>query len=415
MKNERDKNDITKLLFETDGMLTEFDALVLESGKDPETDGSYVVLDRTAFFPEGGGQSADTGMLILKDGSSVAVTDVRTVERQVRHFTDRPVGVQAAVHGVLDEKKRYAMMQEHGAEHLISGLIHNIFGYDNVGFHMSEEGSVIDINGKLTKEELSDIEQRANRIVFENVPVTISFPTPEEAANIDYRSKLDVTGNVRLVTIEGYDVCACCAPHVNSTGQFGVIKIKDSMPHRGGTRITMIAGERAYEDYEKLQADNAAIMKLLSAKRDKTAEYVEDLLDRYGALKEENVTLKKSMTALETEEILERIKNRKAPDSVPEVIFSVQKDPVGLRDLVNECTKAFDGIVCAFMGEEGDYRYIFSVCAGMAGTADLAALTKEFNESCSGRGGGSKVMVQGSCRTKKADIGKFFAGKFQKP
>ena len=415
MKNERDKNDKTELLYETDGMLTEFDATVIGTGTDEKNGADYAVLDRTAFFPEGGGQKADTGILTGPDGSRTAVTDVQTIEGQVRHFVDGKLTVGDKVHGSLDASQRFSRMQDHGAEHLICGLIHNEFGYDNVGFHMSEEGLVIANNGELSWDDLTRIEERANRIVFENVPITISFPSAREASDIQYRSKLDIEDNIRLVMIEGYDICACCAPHLDCTGRFGVIKIKDMMPHRGGTRITMIAGMDAYADYAMLHTDNSKIMALLSAGRDKTAGYVKDLMERYASLKEEYAMLKKSMTDIETEEVLKHIKERDEKDPSPELVFSRLKDPVGLRNLVNECTKVFEGTVCAFMEDEGSYRYIFAVCEKNAKSADLKGMVKAFNEACNGRGGGSGIMVQGSSQASRADIERFFSKMTIKP
>ncbi len=405
MKNERDKNGITELLYEHDGMLTEFDAKVVSSGKCEEGDGYYAVLDRTAFFPEGGGQDADTGELIRSDGQRIAVTDVQTVNGQVRHYVDKDIAAGESVHGCINAPVRFLRMQNHGAEHLVCGLIHSTYGYDNVGFHMTKEGMVIDINGPLSKEDLSDIEKRANRAVYENVPITVSFPTPEEAEKIPYRSKLDIENNVRLVTIEGYDVCACCAPHADSTGRFGVIKILGSIPHRGGVRITLVAGENAYRDYCMLHDDNAVIMELLSAGRDKTASYTVDLLERQSLLKEENKALRQKLTAIETEEVLSRIRAGNM-DQPYEVIFSDTDDMVQLRNLVNECTKIFDGIVCAFMGKDGDYRYIF---ACREGNDKLKSLTQDFNQKHSGRGGGSNIMVSGSSAAVRSDIEDYFS------
>jgi len=415
MKNERDKNGITELLYEHDGMLTEFDATVVECGRCAKCQKDYVVLDRTAFFPEGGGQDADTGELICDDKSTVSVTDVQTVDGQVRHYVDRCLQEGISIHGKIDKDIRYARMQNHGAEHLVCGLIHNLYGFDNVGFHMTGEGMVIDISGPLTKEQLADIEMRANKVVYENVPVTVSFPSALEAKKTDYRSKLDIEDNIRLVTIEGYDVCACCAPHLDSTGRFGVIKILGSAPHRGGTRITMIAGTDAYKDYVMLHNDNAKIMELLSSGRDHTADFVSDLLERYAALKEDMGQLRKKMAGIETGEALKRLKDRGSSDTVPELIFSESTDPVGLRNLVNECTKVFEGIVCAFLSEESGYRYIFSVCEKNVSEAGLQSLAKDFNEKCSGRGGGSNIMVQGSTKADRDHIEAYFAQKYQKP
>lgn len=406
MKNERDKNGKTELLYETEGMLTEFDAVVTEASS--ENGKNYVVLDRTAFFPEGGGQDADTGVLESCDAGTVKVTDVRTVDGTVRHYTDGAIPKNSIVKGKIDSEARFSRMQCHGAEHLISGIIHNMFGYDNVGFHTTKEGYVIDISGPLSDAQIREVEERANRAVFENVPVTISFPTFEEAMDIDYRSKLDISDNIRLVTIEGYDVCACCAPHLSSTGRFGVIKIIDSMPHRGGMRLTMIAGMDAYRDYAMLHDDNAKIMKLLSAPRTAAAEFTKDLAGRMTGLKEEINELKKKITALETGAALDLLAKRDEGDTSPYLVFSDCLDPVGLRELVNACTKKAPGIVCAFSGGDNAKRYIFAVGEDKKDRFDLLSLVADFNEKCCGKGGGSAVMAQGTCTMNRGLIESYF-------
>ena len=409
MKNERSKNKETVLLYETDGMLSEFDAVVIRSGTDEESGRSYVILDRTAFFPEGGGQQADTGILAAPDGRQTAVTDVRTEDGSVRHYIDGAIAEGVKVTGRTDAKQRFARMQNHGAEHLLSGLIHDRFGYNNVGFHMSDEGAVFDVDGPLDDDDINDIESRANDIIYENVPITISFPTPEEARQMNYRSKLDIYDDIRLVTIEGYDVCACCAPHLYSTGQIGIVKITDHMPWRGGTRLTMIAGRSAYMDYAALCTSNHEIMELLSAKRYKTAEFVRLDIERRNALKEENTILRKDLTDAIAANILDSIRNSGNDCHGARIIWENRLDNVGLRNLVNECTKEYGGIVCAFDGNDREgYKYIFAVCPDNAETADLKGFADDFNKACSAKGGGSNIMVQGSTRSKAAAINEYF-------
>lgn len=371
--------------------------------------GFGIILDETAFFPGGGGQEADTGIIEKGNGSIISVDRVQVTDGNILHITDAPIDAGEKVTGRVDVKTRLPRMQKHGAEHLICGLVHERFGYENVGFHMTDEETVFDVGGPLTKEEIRDIERRANEIIYENVPITISFPSAEEAADIKYRSKLDISEGVRLVTIEGYDVCACCAPHVASTGQIGVIKILSAMPHRGGMRMTITAGLDAYSDYFMLHEQNAVIMDILSAKRNLTAEYTKDMADRMAALKEENRKLKIKLTAMETERILGHIKSRDPKDSSPEVIFSDELDPKGLRDLVNSCTAVFDGIVCAFLFVDDGYRYIFAVREDFAKDYDIRSLSARLNEKLGGRGGGSEIMVQGNVGATRSRIEEFFA------
>ncbi len=408
MKNEREKNGQTELLYETDGLLTSADAVVIATGDDNGRE--YVVLDRTVFFPEGGGQCPDTGVLGTPAGN-VRVTDVQTVRGQVRHYTDSKIEEGAKVTCIIDADRRFALMQNHGAEHIISGIVNRLFGYDNVGFHMTESEAIFDLDGPLTDEQIRDVEERANRTVFADVPITIGFPSPEEAEGLQYRSKLDINENVRLVTIEGVDTCACCAPHLRSTGQIGVIKIVDAIPHRGGIRITMTAGINAYRDYSYLHDSNSEIMGILSSKRGETAGHVRDLTDRLMKLREDNTDLRRKVTKIVTESVISGIKEKDPDDGSTEPVFTEDLDPTGLRELVNECTKYSEGIICAFSGNDKDgYRYIFAVRASNAENAGLQEFTAGFNSGCSGRGGGSKLMTQGTCMAKRTEIERFLCG-----
>ena len=407
MKNERETNGQTQLIYETDGMCTEFEATVIGGGK--TDDGHFAVFDRTAFFPGGGGQQCDTGIVILPSGDEVSVTGAAIVEGEVRHFTDGPIPEGAKITGKVNAKIRYARMQNHGSEHLISGLIRSLYGFENVGFHMTENEVVIDAGGPLSEEQLRIVEERANEAVFKNVAFVISFPTAEEAAGIDYRSKIEGLDNIRLVTVEGYDICACCAPHVMSTGQLGVIKIISATPHRGGRRLIVTAGMNAYHDYVVLHDDNAKVMDILSSPRDKTAEFVKGMSDRLASEKAEITALRKELTSICIPMYVDKVRNMNVSDNEPALIFANMIDPVGLRNIVNECTKISRGIICAFLGDdENGYKYILAVNAEMSQTAGLKALAADFNNKCGARGGGSDIMVQGTCSKKREEIEKYF-------
>ena len=432
MKNERAKSDITKPLYETDGQLYDFTARVIDCVELKQDSGKKlygIVLDETAFFPEGGGQQADTGYfepvrelydnasdrLLQPEGSDdseqgadartaymMNVMDVQTDENGcILHYIDKPLAAGTVVTGHVDKDIRFARMQNHSGEHLVSGLIYSMFGYDNVGFHMLETGARFDCSGPLDSKQLDELEKAANRAIYENVPIKISYPDKAEAAGLEYRSKLDIEEGIRLVTIEGYDVCACCAPHLKSTGQIGVIKIIDAMPHRGGMRITMAAGMDALNDYCMLHNNNGKIMALLSSKREDTADYSKDFADRFQKLKEENAGLKKEMTAIITERVLEKIRSRKAEDTSVEVIFTEALDNTGLRNLINSCTEIFDGVVAGFMGNDAEgYRYILST----KGHKDIQEVNRAIIEKLSGRGGGNKQMIQGSLTATEVKI-----------
>ena len=271
---------MTTRLYDTDSHLREFTAAVLRC--EPAGARWRVVLDRTAFFPEGGGQPADTGAL-----NGAAVTDVQEESGEVAHYTDAPLEPGTTAHGVIDWGKRFRRMQAHTGEHIVSGLVHTHYGYRNVGFHLGDETVTMDYDGELTWEQLMEIERLANEAVWRDVPVRIEYPAPEALVKMTYRSKLDLRENVRIVTVEGYDVCACCAPHVSRTGEVGAIKIVDSMRHRGGVRLTILCGADAQADYALRHAQVASLSHLLSVPRADVVAAAERLLREKEALERE--------------------------------------------------------------------------------------------------------------------------------
>lgn len=260
---------MTEKIYETDAFVSRFDAAVTSC---TEEDGRYaVVLDRTAFFPEGGGQSADGGTI-----GGVCVLDVRNRGDEVVHFLPSPVSGRVSC--VLDWETRFSRMQNHSGEHVMSGVIHNRFGYENVGFHMGHDCVTLDTSGPLSKEQVAQVEEEVNRVVWENRPIRIFFPTAEEQKSLVYRSKLDITEHLRIVQIEGVDLCACCAPHVERTGQIGCVKVLNSYPYKGGTRIEIASGKDALLKAREYLSYSAEITKLLSVPAEKTAGAVEKLL-----------------------------------------------------------------------------------------------------------------------------------------
>lgn len=407
MENKRNEQELTERLYETDGFVSEFSATVIEcskiSNEKYNRDDIYaLVLSETAFFPEGGGQGCDVGMIDDKEVIDVQLDE----EGRINHFVvaEDDFSIGCNVTGKVDMTVRFPRMQNHSAEHIISGLVNSKFGYENVGFHMSEKTVRFDFNGPLSKEDMALIEKEANEYVYKNVAIKIYFPSADELKNIEYRSKLDILEGVRLVEFEGADMCACCAPHVSYTGQIGIIKIIDVMPHRQGTRVTMVAGTNAVIDYNMLHNDNQKIMALLSSKRETTAEFACDLLERNNKLKEENTNLKKEISGFVINSVLEGIRKRSADDKSVEVVFSNALDNVGMRNLINAALDEFDGAVAGFIGNDNDgYRYVIG---SNSKDYDIVAISKMINKELGGKGGGNAQMVQGSVNAGKIEIEK---------
>ncbi len=410
MKNER-TGCRTKLLYEEDAYLKEVKTSVTDIQN--SSDGTVrLELSETVFFPEGGGQAGDRGWI-----DDVAVSDVQKEDGRVWHILEAAslkekeavFSIGSIVDAKVDFALRFRRMQNHIAEHLFCGIANARFGYDNVGFHLSDVVT-FDLDGALSDEDVAMIEDSCNRVVWENVPVLVHFPTPDEAESLPFRSKLELSEGIRLVEIKGYDLCACCAPALHTTGEIGIIKVLDRMPHRGGTRITLIAGEDAWMDYQNLDAQMRELMKLFSSKRELTAGMAADYASRMQEVHLQNTELKKEITSLCAKDLLREIK---ACESKPEMycFFMKSADEVMVRNVINICVKQYDGILAGFRGNDEDgYRYVCGRLEEPGGPEgiSLRALAKEMKEAFGGSGGGSEIMIQGSAPAREVVIREFF-------
>ena len=374
----------TEKLYYIDSHLFDFEATVLDC-RETET-GWAVLLDKTAFFPEGGGQPADAGFI-----DSIPVTDVQEQGGEILHFCGQALPVGDHLPCRVEREQRLVRMQNHSGEHIVSGLAHRLYGCENVGFHMGEDCMTIDFDRELSWQQLMEVETLANRAVRDNLPVLCSFPEGEALEKLEYRSKLDLTENVRIVEIPGIDRCACCAPHVARTGEIGLIKILDAERHRGGVRLSLCCGMLALQDYRIKQDNIAAISQALSAKRHETAGAVARLLAEQQKAKER-------IAALSME--LARLKAESCPATGGNLcVFDNVLDEVALRELVNLLMEKCGGIAAAFSGsDETGYRYIMG-----SRRVDLRRCAKEINCLIDGRGGGKPQMIQGSAA---ADAGR---------
>ena len=385
---------MTDKLYYKDSHIKSFTAKVLSCEAVKER--YEIVLDKTAFFPEGGGQSGDSGYI-----GSVRVFDTHEKDGAVVHYAEKPANVGEEYDCRIDWEQRFRRMQNHSGEHIVSGLVNRKYGYSNVGFHMGSDFVTIDFDGYVSPAELAAIEREANFAVAENRRITATFPDEETLKSLDYRSKLDLTENVRIVEIEGIDMCACCAPHVYSTAEIGIIKILGSERRRrggDGVRLTMLCGLDAYDNFVTTHDNNVAVSTQLSAKRDETAQAVERLLGEHEKLKAKTAALGMALA---------RAKAGAAEETEGNICFfdDVLDEPA-LRELINLTVRKCGGIAAVFSGsDEKGYRYIM----GSMHT-DMRAAAKTVNAAISGRGGGSAEMIQGSCSANREMLEKFFAG-----
>ena len=369
----------TEKLYDKDSHMKEFEALVTACEEDEKSGGYKVILDRTAFFPEGGGQFGDVGRL-----DETEVTDTKERGGVIYHKTKEALEPGRRVKGKIDFAVRFDRMQQHSGEHILSGLVHNLYGYDNVGFHLGAEVMTLDFNGEMTEEQVKDLELRANQAVWEDVPVQVLYPTKEQLKNVDYRSKIEIEGQIRIVSIPGYDICACCAPHVDRTGEIGLVKIISCERHRGGCRMTILCGLRALADYRRKQLSVTEVSVALSAKPEKIGEavlHVKEQLDR----KKEQLN---RMQGLYLSQKLAQL----TPGDKNVCIIEEELDNIAARNFVNSAMERCEGICGALIGtDEGGYHYILG-----SRTMDLRAFCKMLNERFQGKGGGKPEMVQGS-------------------
>lgn len=379
----------TRKLYDLDSHLRSFTAAVVSC---KETSGGYgIVLDQTAFFPEGGGQPSDRGTL---DG--VPVFDVQELDGKILHMTSAPLAPGQTVHGELDWNVRFSNMQQHSGEHIVSGLVHRLYGLDNVGFHMGSDAVTVDFNGVLTDAQLDEIERLANEAVVQNVSVTVAYPNAADLDTLPYRSKKELTGAVRIVTVEGYDVCACCAPHVKKTGEIGLIKLIGSQRYKGGVRVSMLCGFRALSDYRAKLNSVSAISAMLSAKHDA-------VLDAVGKLQDENRQLHAAMTELQKRALAEKVSLLPADQPCICLFVEALEQPL-MRYLANLLMDKFPGICGVFSAVSAShFQYILGSQA-----EDVRPFCKALGQAFQGRGGGSSSMVQGSVQGDARAIEKFF-------
>ncbi len=377
-----------KKLYYEDCHLKSFSAVV--TGCEKADNGYHITLNQTAFYPEGGGQACDIGTL-----SGVSVLDVQEQGDQVIHLCDAPLAIGQQVQGEIDWARRFDLMQQHTGEHLLSGLIHDRFGYHNSGFHVGAEVMEVDFDGPIPMDALWELEQAANQLVWENLPVRCYYPSREELPKIPYRTKRELPWPVRIVEIPGGDTCACCGIHVGATGEVGLIKILSCVKFHGGVRLELVCGQRAYRYMQKIFLENRQISQMLSAKLCDTASAVQKLTDTCAAEKYRAAGLEKRLFAAIAA-------GYQGAGNV--LHFEEGLTGGGIRELADAIAGVCTGFafVCS-----GDEESGYAVCI-----VSRRVLVKELGakavRALSGRGGGKDYAFQGTLRARQAEIRHFF-------
>ena len=378
----------TRKLYYEDCHLARFRAMVLSC--EPQEAGYAVVLDATAFYPEGGGQAADTGFL-----NGAAVLHTREAGEAVVHLCAEPLAVGSPVEGVVDYESRFARMQQHTGEHIVSGIIHRRYGFHNVGFHMGSDVITIDFDGVIPAAELSGIEAEANAAIWKNLPVKCWVPGPEELSSVFYRTKRALPWPVRIVEVPGFDSCACCGVHVAATGEVGLVKLLSAIPCRGGTRIEMACGSQAMDILNRVFDQNRQVSQTFSARIFETGDAARRMNEALSQQKYRIAGLEKQLFTF----IAQNYKN--AGDVLH---FEEGMDSTAIRELADAIAETCGGMAAVFSGTDAEgYGFCLAAREG-----DLRPLCKEMNGALHGRGGGKPNFQQGRVQATKIQIEAFF-------
>ncbi len=373
----------TVKLYENNSYIKSFDAVVLSC--EEKENAYFIVLDQTAFFPEGGGQYSDKGKI-----SDAVVSDVQIKDEIITHKTDKPFKIGETVTCEIDWDTRFSRMQNHTGEHIVSGVIHNLYGYNNVGFHLSDNVVTLDTDGPLNEQDIAKIELEVNKVIYANKKINVIYPSADELSNYDYRSKLDITENVRLVEIEDTDLCACCAPHVANTGEVGIIKIISFIPYKKGTRIEMVAGVLALQDYSMLHNQNKKAMNLLCSKREETFDMTQKIHKDLGDIKAENKKMSSELALLKME---------KTSIGNGVCVFVENATYDELRFCSNSLIK--ENEYCCVFSKTENAGVIYVVASENKNIKDMVLF---LNSTFNGRGGGKDFYAQGTINATKEEI-----------
>lgn len=379
---------ITEKLYDKDSFIKDFEATVLECYRYFEN--YCVILDKTAFFPESAGQGCDKGVL-----GDTKVLDVQIKDGKILHITDKPLQVWNNVKGSIDFDRRFDFMQQHSGEHIISGVAHSLYGCENVGFHLSEDIVTLDFDKILDSSQLEKIEKLSNSKIWDNVRFFTYYPDSESLKNLNYRSKKELDGDIRIVEIENTDICACCAPHVKTAGQIGLIKLLNTEKIRGGTRIEIKCGGRALDDYNQKYKNTLEISAMLCVKQNEVSKGVKNML-------EHTKTIKSQLSDYKTALITHRIEKLDLKNSVT-CVFEEDLSPRDLQHFADSLFKKAGGLRAVFTPAADGFS--FAIC----GEVDkLDSFFADFKNRFAVKGGGRNGMVQGTAQAEKSDLIDFF-------
>lgn len=387
-------------LYDMDAYATEFEADIISCEPNMADDKRFdIILNQTLFFPEEGGQSPDMGIL-----GGYRVVDVQIKNGVITHTVETSAGdccevekeaeLAAGVHvqGKIDWQHRFYNMQQHSGEHIFSGIVHSRFGFENVGFHLSDSVVTMDFSGVISPEDIAEVEHEVNVAISKNIPIEVTYPSRDELAQLEYRSKIEIEGQVRIVTVPGYDVCACCAPHVKRTGEIGMLKVMNYQNYKGGVRVSILCGFRALEAFRQKCDIISELMGIFTTNQEVIVDNVTKLKAVNQSLKSELGTAKSALLDYKVAEL--------PTDTENAVLFEGGIDTNTARNCVNGLVEKYSGFSAFFMGnDEEGYSFIIG-----SKNADCNTVAAALRNKLGARGGGKPVMVQGSVKAAKSEI-----------
>ena len=387
-------------LYDRDAYATEFEADIISCEPNMADDKRFdIILNQTLFFPEEGGQSPDMGIL-----GGYRVVDVQIKNGVITHTVETSAGdccetekeaeLAAGVHvqGKIDWQHRFYNMQQHSGEHIFSGIVHSRFGFENVGFHLSDSVVTMDFSGVISPEDIAEVEHEVNVAISKNIPIEVTYPSRDELAQLEYRSKIEIEGQVRIVTVPGYDVCACCAPHVKHTGEIGMLKVMNYQNYKGGVRVSILCGFRALEAFRQKCDIISELMGIFTTNQEAIVDNVTKLKAVNQSLKSELGTAKSALLDYKVAEL--------PTDTDNAVLFECGIDTNTARNCVNALVEKYSGFSAFFMGnDEEGYSFIIG-----SKNADCNTVAAALRNKLGARGGGKPVMVQGSVKAAKSEI-----------
>lgn len=387
-------------LYDRDAYAIEFEADIISCEPSKADDKHFdIILNQTLFFPEEGGQSPDMGIL-----GGYRVVDVQIKNGVITHTVDTSAGdccetekeaeLAAGVHvqGKIDWQHRFYNMQQHSGEHIFSGIVHSRFGFENVGFHLSDSVVTMDFSGVLSPEDIAEVEHEVNVAISKNIPIEVTYPSRDELAQLEYRSKIEIEGQVRIVTVPGYDVCACCAPHVKRTGEIGILKVMNYQNYKGGVRVSILCGFRALDAFRQKCDIISELMGIFTTNQEAIVDNVTKLKSVNQSLKSELGTAKSALLDYKVAEL--------PTDTDNAVLFECGIDTNTARNCVNALVEKYSGFSAFFMGnDEEGYSFIIG-----SKNADCNTVAAALRNKLGARGGGKPVMVQGSVKAAKSEI-----------